>query len=421
VLALLAGPLDARHWGARAFTRMAYNSGSTALVAAAGVSVFVVAGDRFGDGWQATVVVALLAAIPYFVAESLLGVVLARLLGERARDAMRHQVPLNALAIPLAAFGASAGLAWLGVGWWAGFALLLPVPVAPELVVTVRRRSHVDLLLASGTGLLVATVFLPTAELRAAMGTAALVCLAVAETRPTVPVWRRPLLWLPAAFVVAALSPGMGGPIAAVLVGTAVGLAGVALLASDRSALLWCASAVVFVACVGRMAETSGPAGVLAVGMACALLLLMAAQWGPMPWPSRVVGPFASHHGHGRRALLVVAAAGALACSVIATLASGTVQIAAGLTSVALLEAVLFACASSVRFWRLSPSGRRRDAITVTACAAVGVLAVLPLATAGRPIAVVVTTGCVLVALTRLPRRRSAPHASEELDVAHRE
>src|SRR6185312_9744851 len=123
-----------RHWGARAFTRMAYNSGSTALVVAAGLGVFVPLSGALGPGWEATLGAAAITAEPYVVAESLLGVMLAMLLGERVDDAARHQLPLNAIAFPLAVVGAGAGVAAVDVGTWLGLLLLLPVPFVPEVV-----------------------------------------------------------------------------------------------------------------------------------------------------------------------------------------------------------------------------------------------------------------------------------------------
>jgi hypothetical protein len=60
-VALLVGPLDARHWGARAFTRKAYNSGSTTLVTAAGLAVFVPLTGALGTGWAATIAAAAIA------------------------------------------------------------------------------------------------------------------------------------------------------------------------------------------------------------------------------------------------------------------------------------------------------------------------------------------------------------------------
>src|SRR4051812_3191275 len=140
VLALLAGPLDARHWGARAFTRMAFNSGSTALSAAAGLAAFVPLSHAFGSGWEATLGAAGLAAVPYIVVESVVGITLVLLLAERPADAARDQLPQGCIALPLAMLGAAAGLAALGVGWWLTLALLLPVPLIPELVFVVGPR-----------------------------------------------------------------------------------------------------------------------------------------------------------------------------------------------------------------------------------------------------------------------------------------
>ena len=136
-LALLVGPLDAKHWGTRSFARMAYNSGSTALATAAGLAVFVPLAHTLGSGWTAALGAVAASAVPYVVTESVLGVVLLVLLGEPPvlRCAIRFHPPSSRSRSHSRA--RPAGLAALDVGWWCAFLLLLPMPWVPEL--TVRR------------------------------------------------------------------------------------------------------------------------------------------------------------------------------------------------------------------------------------------------------------------------------------------
>ena len=86
---------------------MAYNSGSTTLVAAVGLVVFDALCGTFGSSMPAVLAAAALAAIPYVFAETAFGVGLVSLLGERPTVALRLQLPLNAVAFPLAVVGAA--------------------------------------------------------------------------------------------------------------------------------------------------------------------------------------------------------------------------------------------------------------------------------------------------------------------------
>ena len=120
---------------------MAYNSGSTAVVAAAALVAFAIGTDVFGSSAPALLGAAAIATVPYVLAESVLGVILEALLGERPAAALRHHLPLNVIAVPCALLGAGAGLAAIDIGWWSAGLLLLPAPLLPELLlVRVRRR-----------------------------------------------------------------------------------------------------------------------------------------------------------------------------------------------------------------------------------------------------------------------------------------
>jgi len=116
-----AGPLDAPSLGGHAaYTRMAFNSGSTALSAARGPGRVrpAVACIRHGMGGDAR------------CRWSRRGSVHRRRVGGRhhagvaprrttRRRGRRDQLPQGCIALPLAVLGAAAGLAALGVGWWA--------------------------------------------------------------------------------------------------------------------------------------------------------------------------------------------------------------------------------------------------------------------------------------------------------------
>ena len=120
---------------------MAYNSGSQAITMVASLALFVPLVGAWGSTWFGIVGAAVAAAIPYVLVESVLGVVLVVLHGEDAREAVRHQVPLNTLAIPLALYGVVAACLAETVGWWLAFPVLMPVPLVPEIVlVRVPRR-----------------------------------------------------------------------------------------------------------------------------------------------------------------------------------------------------------------------------------------------------------------------------------------
>jgi hypothetical protein len=139
VIALLVGPLDANHWERRSFVRMAYNSGSQALTTLVCVAVFVPLSDGFGSSWPGVTAAAAVAVLPYILVETAFGVTLVVLRGERTGPAVRHQLPVNALALVLALYGAGVALLVPAVGWWCVPVLLVPVAFVPELTFALLR------------------------------------------------------------------------------------------------------------------------------------------------------------------------------------------------------------------------------------------------------------------------------------------
>jgi hypothetical protein len=161
-VALAVGPLDILHWRQRAYFRMAYNSGSQGLAALTGAAIFGLVDASVGTGYA--VACALVAAVPYALVDSTLGFWLMRIRGESVRTAARHQWSLNAVAFPLAAIGAAAGVLAREQSWWLAVLVLLPVPWVPELLLVrmpawCRRQPRVRLrALVTVTALLVTAV-----------------------------------------------------------------------------------------------------------------------------------------------------------------------------------------------------------------------------------------------------------------------
>jgi hypothetical protein len=402
VLALLAGPLDMRHWGTRAFTRMAYNSGSTALVVGAGLAVYVPLAHSLGTGWEATLGAAAVAAVAYVVAESVLGVALVMLLGERARDAARHQLPLNAIALPLAILGAAAGLAAVGVGDWLTFLLLLPVPFVPELafVVAPRRTSVTVRWIAPAVAALIASIALSGSTARAAAGLVALACLVFADRRPTTTRarWLPPLLALCATGAIGAFSIGLPGPTVTIAVAAVTGLLVLVALAGPTIAV-WTAPAVLVAAVAARGWAVCGRFGALAFVAAVVAALVVAATFGPPPWPSRLLAMVPTRPSPVVAAALgVVTTAGALS----ATLAAGAPHRHLAVVTAYSLEVAVAAGAFAVHFWRFRPRRRACELVALLVVGGTGVLVVTELA----PVAAVVAAASTWwIARASMPAR----------------
>jgi hypothetical protein len=406
VLALLAGPLDARHWGARAFTRMAYNSGSTTLVAAAGLVVFVPLTHELGSGWQAIVGASAIAAVPYFLSESILGVTLVTLLGERPRAAARHQVPLNALVLPLAVVGALAGLAAVGVGWWLALAVLLPVPFGPELVLVavprrlgVRRALDLVLALLGSCGLAVG-VFAVDATVAAVATALALLCFVLIDNPP-----RRGVLFPPlgVVLVVVPVAACVGSPSTGFLTAIALGVPYLALVSITERRAWWSLPLVAGAAATAAAIESGAVVVIAAV--------VLAGAWGPLPWDSRYLGRFAGRRLEPTRwPLLLVVVVGANALTIGAVRSDGTMRTTLALLAIGVLELGVVASALAVRLWRFAPARRARDLIVLAVAAIAVVAVVLPCAQQGS-VSAIVASLAISVAVACVAAPLAAPRS----------
>jgi hypothetical protein len=432
VLALLVGPLAAEHRTARAFVRMAYDSGRTTLVTAAALVGFDIGTRAFGASGPALLGAAAVALVPYVIAESVLGAVLDALLGERPAVAVRHHLPLEAIAIPCALLGAGAGVVAVDVGWWGAGALLLPALLLPELLlVRVRRRLRtapvgvVGGLLALGVVLVALTFALPGSEgWGRTVGLLAVACFVGAECR--VAVWPVPpvvgLVVVPAAMFV------VPGPATVVVVlAVPVGVALLMLATGPRASVLWSLPFLAGAACAAGAWAAVGRVGALGFCLGVPLGIGIAGAWGPAPWTSRVLVLRVSPRFHAhRRTALLIAASGAVAAAWCAVGAAGAARTGWALTSAALSETVVAMAALAVRFWRFAPRRRTVDVLVLAATALMTATMYVALALDGAsgsvPLAMAVVAAASFVAWPLAPDRApAARYASEQLDVAHRQ
>jgi hypothetical protein len=153
----------------------------------------------------------------------------------------------------------------------------------------------------------------------------------------------------------------------------------------------------------------------------------IAGAWGPAPWMSRVLVPWVSPRFHAhRRTALLLAASGAVGAAWSAVGAVGAARTGWALTSAALSETVVAMAALAVRFWRFAPRRRTVDALMLATTALLTATVYLALAVDGAIgsvlLAMALVAAAAFVAWPLAPDRPpAARHASEELDVAHRE
>jgi hypothetical protein len=458
LLALLAGPLDARHWESRAFVRMAYNSGSSALVTLLAVAVFTPVVAALGGSPGALLVAAVVAALPYVAAESTFGVTLVVLLGESPATALRHQLPLNAIALPLAGYGALAALAGveLGLGWT--LVLLLPVPLVPELLlVRVPRRlsaARVPGAVAAagvlvGIGLVVTGAVVVDASPLLVVAIAALAAFAGWESRidaeHAVPLLAVAVSALVVALVpvdaalavggVAVITAGvaarhasagvatralLGALVAGLVVagGVAVGLealvgivlagATAVLVVTRRPSLVvWSGPLLAVAAALGAAARPLDRSGALVASVAGVVALAVIVTGGVPVWRSRRLASLVPATGRVPRVAVAATALAALA----ATATVWTVddhRTAWACAAVAIAETDLAIVLALVRQWRFAPRRRARDA-TAVALTGVGVLLAAPgLADRAPWAAAVVAVAVAVTMLVARPLLRAA-------------
>lgn len=391
LLALLVGVLDGRHWERRAFLRMSYNSGSQALTVLAAAYAFGAVATGAGSSAAALVPAFLLATVVYVAVETGCGVVLVVLLGEPASAAFRHQLPVNALALPLGCFGAVIALR-VAPDWWLVALALVPTAFVPELVLVgmrraaARRRVRAALALAScALVVLVADLLAPGPGLEALVGVVALALVLGADCRPPL---RR--CFPPAAVLVAAATAGLASAGWLVVVCAVVAAAVATIAAGARPAeALWSLPLTLAAATVATVVGSTALAPGLLLVVGVSSVVAAASAWGSLPWASRVFSPWAARRARWWPLALVVGT------SVLALLSSAwclvTGATLAKHVAVAASAATLACATAGVRQWRFAPAARRRDA-TVLALGGFVVAALLVPDVAGS--ARVVAAGC---------------------------
>jgi hypothetical protein len=189
----------------------------------------------------------------------------------------------------------------------------------------------------------------------------------------------------------------VGVPVGAVLAGAVAGAAFVAITAPDRVRAAWMAPVVAVAACAGRAWGMEGRLGTLAFCCAMTPALLLAATWGPPPWPSRFVGPWSGRcaHPHHRATLLVVATV-AVGLAVVTADLDGTARTATALATTTTLEAGVVIAAFAVRMWRFNPRRRVGDIATLVIVGVAALTIYLPLALVHNRVAVLVAALCLV-------------------------
>lgn len=365
LLALLVGLLDGRHWERRAFIRMSYNSGSQALTVLAAACAFGLTTSEVGASAPRLLAASALAALVYVGVESGFGVVLVVLLGESVRTALRHQVPVNALAVPLALFGAVAVLTVAPTNWWLVGLVLVPTAFVPELALvgvrrpSLRRRVLGVLALAScALVVLVVDLLVRGQGLGGLVGIVALALLLGADLR--LPSWRG---LAPVAVVVLAAAAGIAS-VSWLVVVCATAIAVAFGTGRHRVDAMWslplALAAATVAAAVGSIALPPG----LPILVAGAAVVVAAALWGSVPWPSRLVGPWSAR----QRPVWPIVALGVLSSlALLSSLWSFTTGAPiAGRVATAAAAATLACAMSGVRQWRFAPRARRRDRTLLT-------------------------------------------------------
>ena len=463
LLALLAGPLDARHWEARAFVRMAYNSGSSALVTLVAVAVFTPVASALGGSPGALLAAALAAALPYVAAESAFGVTLVVLLGESPGTALRHQLPLNAVALPLAGYGALAALAGveLGLGWT--LVLLLPVPLAPELLlVELPRRlkrarapgalavvgglvgvgmvtvggvlvdaspllvvvvvglaaiagwesrvdaAHAVPLLAVAVAVFVVALLPVDAAALAVVGAAVVTAGVAAGHARTGTIVRGLLGALATGLVVAAgVALGLDALAGIVIAGAAAVLVAVPIDGRRPSTVVWSIPLLALAASLGVAARPFDGRGALVAGVVSVGAMVAIATGGVPVWRSRRLARRVPVSGRAPYVVVAGTAVAALAVTAgVWTIADH--RMVWSCAAVAIAQTELATALALVRQWRFAPRRRARDATAVVVASLGLALAVPGLVDRAPWSAVVVAAAVAIGALVARPLLRAA-------------
>jgi hypothetical protein len=237
----------------------------------------------------------------------------------------------------------------------------------------------------------------------AIIGLAALVCLVIAESRPDRSTPAPPLLALAVVAPIAAfpqlLPFGVSSPLGAVTLATVAGFGFLVVVARPPARAAWITPVLVLAACLGR---AWGILGRLGAPMFCIVMiaaLFVAGAWGPLPWPSRLVGPRSARARRApRRVTLLGLGIGAVAIACVTVAMDGTPRVVGALTTTALLEVEVAMAAFAVRIWRFAPRRRVADVVTLVVIGSVALGIYLPLALDALAFSIVFAALCVIAA-----------------------
>ncbi len=456
LVALLVGPLDAKHWEERAFVRMAYNSGSTAMVTFAALAAFGTLADALGSSWLATrrrgrgrrdpLRVGRVGARrdpggaarrthprrgpPPTSGEHGRGAARALRCGGRsccgrgrvvadvahaASGADRPRAAARRDPAPVArpAIGRRSSSA-LGVAMALGaLALVLPLPppstLATLLVLSiivglesrVNARDPVPVLVAIVVVAAVVVVRGDGRFLAAALVALVVTGMAWSVTTATA-TWHAAPRAVTGA-VIGAMAYSLADRAPGALVAAMV--AGVlCLLVTDRrpSTAVWSAPVVAAAATLALLWFEIGLGGTSVFGAGMVLVLVASAGWGSPPWRSRMIGPWSAHHGErARRLTLLATAVAAIVDASVAVVAAPSTRWTWVLVAATLAQADLAMALSAVRQWRFAPRTARPDAAALVSIS----MLLLALASADcPPPALLVAIACAAFASWRRAR-----------------
>jgi hypothetical protein len=432
-VAISCGPLDTVHWRQRAFWRMAYNSGNRMLAAVLAAVAFAEMRATLGSSALAFAAAALAASLAIALVDLVVFVGFERVRGASSvRSAVRDDLVIDCLTVPLGMIGALAGWIATRAGWWAAPVVLVPAAFAPELVlvrcrrllarplVTARIRRSAPTLVVTACVLAVATLVAPVPD---PVPFAALVVVAVLAGLEFRVDARTPVAPLIAVLVAASLVLGVGGDgasagdarlaaaVAVAVVATATAtvsartsgsprwwsplLAAIAaaiaagvfdarpsragalaaafafevLVLARWSRLVWSAPIVCAAVALACVGDAAGTSGVAWFGAGIAAVAVSASLWGAPPWTSGVLASWAARRpARWSRVALVSACVVALGAATAASVTSAGRPVLVPLAAAA-AAAVLAMGAVASRQWRFAPARRRVDAVLVVTAA----------------------------------------------------
>lgn len=434
VIGLAAGWLDSFHWSSRAWTPMAFNSGTRAIEALLAALAFGAVGGTGAHDTYALVAAAALAALVFACTDLVLFTALvvirdAQPIGNAAREVWR----VDAVSFPLALLGAAVGLLGDATEPWIGAVAVLPAAALPDALLAARRRiswrrlavsaaraaaaiavvAVVAVVAVAGTfggfpslpvtvalvalGVVAGVEVVGDRRLPVAPALAAAVLLAVVAVGPSDAVVASAVVAVVAASLSWSLSPTVGphvrGTAAACTVGTAIAcglvlgvgataaaacvvfLAGVVVAAPGRRTAAAVGWSFPFVALGATAASVRPWASVLVtLGIGGAALVggaLVVAWSGAPPWSSRV----ATRWARGRlllshRAVWLVLGALALVATGIGVWATGPLDSVAVVALALVVDVAAAVAVTRVRLWRFVRSRRWADATLLDVAAA---------------------------------------------------